>query len=635
MTDNPEQLPNKSIQKVARLLEESSLGTVGARQLRDRAANGMAARIRCRAYFTANAADEKWWLSNQYNADALQLKAYELAASGAQEISTLLTHLACRQDVQQAEPDLNSQPERKQECISTAIRLMIFCRQKYDADWHGFERFYQREINTFIRILRERTDLLEDAAQALIHQAMIKAFDDWEHIAEMDDPGEWVIGYALQLYRELKLPDEDDSWTYGETGPDSSPGASSPSTTHGATVRVTGALARVTEILLPKEDPHADQRLAIELNLCDDKAREPTLSGMGSDAMLAELYRTNYRSLVHMATLLVQDDVSAEEAVQESFNALHDAWQSQECGYEQSLAYLQQNIVNRSRSILTYRTVAERLITPARGPALHGEEEDAAAILERSVIINAIRSLPIRQREALVLRYYSDLPEAAIAEVMGISRSAVKDHTARAMASLRTALLRTNPIGQPSLDTSEDAPVLDNLFETRAAWINFYDTHYYRVVRFVLQNGASMEDAKDAAGEAFVESWTLMSTDPARWLAITNKSAWIRTVALRKYRRPSGHRMCPRLLPRAEIPDLLCPGPGPSEVTAHTQVALQALRSLDEEPRVIMAFYLDGFATSEIAAELGITEQQVREVMKKARAMLRRALAATTEGMEQ
>jgi DNA-directed RNA polymerase specialized sigma24 family protein len=48
-----------------------------------------------------------------------------------------------------------------------------------------------------------------------------------------------------------------------------------------------------------------------------------------------------------------------------------------------------------------------------------------------------------------------------------------------------------------------------------------------------------------------------------------------------------------------------------------------------------MAFYLDGFATSEIAAELGITEQQVREVMKKARAMLRRALAATTEGMEQ
>ncbi len=52
----------------------------------------------------------------------------------------------------------------------------------------------------------------------------------------------------------------------------------------------------------------------------------------------------------------------------------------------------------------------------------------------------ALRGLPDRQRQALVLRYYADLSEAQIAEMMGISKGAVKSHTARGMASLRAIL---------------------------------------------------------------------------------------------------------------------------------------------------------------------------------------------------
>jgi RNA polymerase sigma factor (sigma-70 family) len=48
--------------------------------------------------------------------------------------------------------------------------------------------------------------------------------------------------------------------------------------------------------------------------------------------------------------------------------------------------------------------------------------------------------LPDRQREAIVLRYYADLSEAEIAATMGISRGAVKSHTARGMTALRAAL---------------------------------------------------------------------------------------------------------------------------------------------------------------------------------------------------
>jgi RNA polymerase sigma factor (sigma-70 family) len=55
-------------------------------------------------------------------------------------------------------------------------------------------------------------------------------------------------------------------------------------------------------------------------------------------------------------------------------------------------------------------------------------------------VIAALRSLSPRQREALVLRYYLDLSEEQVASAMDISRGAVKSHTARAKAALRTAL---------------------------------------------------------------------------------------------------------------------------------------------------------------------------------------------------
>jgi RNA polymerase sigma factor (sigma-70 family) len=69
-------------------------------------------------------------------------------------------------------------------------------------------------------------------------------------------------------------------------------------------------------------------------------------------------------------------------------------------------------------------------------------EHGALALLERSAVVTALRGLPERQRQAIVLRYYADLSEAEIADAMRISRGAVKSHTARAMAALRAALER-------------------------------------------------------------------------------------------------------------------------------------------------------------------------------------------------
>ena len=60
--------------------------------------------------------------------------------------------------------------------------------------------------------------------------------------------------------------------------------------------------------------------------------------------------------------------------------------------------------------------------------------------LERQHVMTALRALPHRQREVLVLRYYADLSEAQIAEAMGISPGAVKSHASRGVHALRQTL---------------------------------------------------------------------------------------------------------------------------------------------------------------------------------------------------
>ena len=64
--------------------------------------------------------------------------------------------------------------------------------------------------------------------------------------------------------------------------------------------------------------------------------------------------------------------------------------------------------------------------------------------LEHAAVTSALRLLPQRQREVLVLRYYADLSESDIADAIGISRGAVKSHASRGMAALRTTLEGTS-----------------------------------------------------------------------------------------------------------------------------------------------------------------------------------------------
>ena len=160
-----------------------------------------------------------------------------------------------------------------------------------------------------------------------------------------------------------------------------------------------------------------------------------------ADEAITQIYAAHYRSLVRLAALLLRDVGASEEVVQDSFIAMHGAWRRLR-DPDRALAYLRQSVVNRSRSVLRHRTVELRH-APAPMPDAASAEHGAMGSLEHQEVIVALRRLPERQREVLVLRYYADLSEADIADAIGISRGAVKSHASRGMAALRTTLEQT------------------------------------------------------------------------------------------------------------------------------------------------------------------------------------------------
>ena len=154
----------------------------------------------------------------------------------------------------------------------------------------------------------------------------------------------------------------------------------------------------------------------------------------------SELYAEHYRALVRLAMLLVADMATAEEVVQDSYVALHLS-RRRLADNGKASAYLRQTVVNRSRSVLRHRVPAGRPGPPPLG--MPAAEQDAMTALGGTDVMTALHTLPQRQREALVLRHYAELSEVQTAAAMGVSRGAVRRHTALGMAALRDVLEHT------------------------------------------------------------------------------------------------------------------------------------------------------------------------------------------------
>ncbi|GAB2751713.1 SigE family RNA polymerase sigma factor [Kitasatospora kifunensis] len=171
---------------------------------------------------------------------------------------------------------------------------------------------------------------------------------------------------------------------------------------------------------------------------------EPEMTTAATDTagasvdLLTTTYQEHYRALLRLAALLLDDRSSCEDVVQEAFIRVHAA-RRRVREPEKILAYLRQTVVNLSRSTLRRRLLGLRLL-PKPMPDMASAEEGAYDALERDQLKAALQGLQRRQREVLVLRYYADMTEAQVAELLGVSVGAVKAYGSRGLAALRVLM---------------------------------------------------------------------------------------------------------------------------------------------------------------------------------------------------
>jgi RNA polymerase sigma-70 factor (sigma-E family) len=146
------------------------------------------------------------------------------------------------------------------------------------------------------------------------------------------------------------------------------------------------------------------------------------------------LFHLHYRRLVGLAALMVDDRETAEEVVQDAFEELYRHW-GRLRDPAAAIGYLNRTVVNGSRSTLRRRRTVRAYDLPEAGLAPSAESSGVAGG-QRQVLMQALRELPRRQREVLVLRYFLDLSEEQIADWLGVSKGSVKQHASRATAAL-------------------------------------------------------------------------------------------------------------------------------------------------------------------------------------------------------
>ncbi|MFH8336831.1 SigE family RNA polymerase sigma factor [Streptomyces sp. AM6-12] len=150
---------------------------------------------------------------------------------------------------------------------------------------------------------------------------------------------------------------------------------------------------------------------------------------------IEELYHHRRLPLVRLAVLLVDDLPTAEDVVQDAFTALLRRHGRRLSALDDPEAYLRTSVVNAARSVLRRRRTV-RAHTPAPEGHAPAPEEDVLIHEDHREVLAALRTLTRRQREVLVLRYWSHLTEAEIAATLGLSRGAVKSTASRALDAL-------------------------------------------------------------------------------------------------------------------------------------------------------------------------------------------------------
>jgi RNA polymerase sigma-70 factor (sigma-E family) len=162
-------------------------------------------------------------------------------------------------------------------------------------------------------------------------------------------------------------------------------------------------------------------------------------TGTGTAQQVTALYQVHALSLVRLAVVMLGDAGRAEDMVQDAFLGLYRRWDSLS-DTTRALAYLRSSVLNGCRTVLRQRVRHDRMALHDRISPAEPDTESAEAMAligeEQREVLRAVRRLPDRQREAVVLRYYLEMTEEQAADAMGVSRGTVKSATSRGIAAL-------------------------------------------------------------------------------------------------------------------------------------------------------------------------------------------------------
>jgi RNA polymerase sigma-70 factor (sigma-E family) len=154
---------------------------------------------------------------------------------------------------------------------------------------------------------------------------------------------------------------------------------------------------------------------------------------------LAELYERTAPGAVRLAYLLTGDRSVAEDITQDAFVRVsgHLAHLREGGAFD---AYLRQAIVNLAKNHFRHRAVERAFLERSNpAPAIPGHEQP---LVEREATMAALARLPQRQRAAIILRFYEDLSEDAIAQILRCRNGTVRSLVTRGVQALRADIQR-------------------------------------------------------------------------------------------------------------------------------------------------------------------------------------------------
>jgi RNA polymerase sigma-70 factor (sigma-E family) len=170
------------------------------------------------------------------------------------------------------------------------------------------------------------------------------------------------------------------------------------------------------------------------------------------DLDFVEFVRRRGDHHLRTAVLLTGDWHAAEDLVQSALIKLYRAWPRLDTTVDPD-AYLRRILVNTHRSWWRARWRRE---LPVGGLPDRATVDNSDRLALADAVRTALAALPARQRTALVLRYFDDLPEAQVADLMGCSVGSVKTHTYRGLNAMRGLLGDLRPVNETAGQGRED-----------------------------------------------------------------------------------------------------------------------------------------------------------------------------------